>query len=534
MDQHSIIDKRLPDAPVPPETAMRGWPGTNRPDADSSEMRFPGEDGGRSLSEMAERDLGATLQLLAERAQYITGGTGAAIALRDGDELVCKASAGESAPGVGTLLQVNSGLSGESVRTGQTLVCADAATDDRVNRESCQALGIAAVVVMPLLRDGAVMGVFELFSDQPHAFGERDLMALERLGSMVHTALDCAVTVSETPQNPVGETRSESAVVIPMGPPAAVSAAKVETPGNELFERDAMPQGPLSATGKTAGPQLAFPRIAFHGRTPPRTVKDTTPRLALDRAGEGPETISPPGVEEAAAPLEPTLGVEADGMGLSESELAETVARKYAEPNEQAESVPAEWEKATVQGDASALSAAVQTAQQRAAWAEVVLADPAAGGREAPVAIDAVCHLSEATAPATPVPAAPKPRVQVSMAAVPPPLTGDPKARSEVASLGRCQACGFPISPGRVWCLDCEKKARAEGKSVPSARAPEPRPAPTFEAGSSAIQDRENSVPMFLVGEEPEAPGSWLSSHKYLVGAIVIALVGIVALLLLR
>ena len=47
-----------------------------------SQPRFPGEDGGESLAKMAESDLDAALQLLAERAQYITGASGAAIALR--------------------------------------------------------------------------------------------------------------------------------------------------------------------------------------------------------------------------------------------------------------------------------------------------------------------------------------------------------------------------------------------------------------------------------------------------------------------
>src|SRR5262249_32088261 len=78
-------------------------------------LRFPSEDGGRSLQEMAQRDLDAALQLLAERAQYITGASGAAIALGDADGMVCRASSGPSAPKVGSTLQANSGLSGESV-----------------------------------------------------------------------------------------------------------------------------------------------------------------------------------------------------------------------------------------------------------------------------------------------------------------------------------------------------------------------------------------------------------------------------------
>src|ERR1700740_166860 len=103
--------------------------------------------------------------------------------------MVCRASAGSSAPEVGSLLQVNSGLSGESVRSRQTLRCDDAATDPRVNRESCEALGIASVVVMPLVIGEEVIGVFELFSDKPTAFGARDLTALDRIGNMVLVVL---------------------------------------------------------------------------------------------------------------------------------------------------------------------------------------------------------------------------------------------------------------------------------------------------------------------------------------------------------
>src|SRR5712691_1846598 len=150
------------------------------------------DDGGNSLPAMATRELDATLQLLVERTQYITGATGAAVALKDTDGMLCRASAGASSPELGAHLQVNSGLSGESVRTGQILRCDDAETDARVNRESCRELGIASVVVMPLLREGDVEGVFELFSDKPYAFGARDIANLERMGEMVQTAIDHA------------------------------------------------------------------------------------------------------------------------------------------------------------------------------------------------------------------------------------------------------------------------------------------------------------------------------------------------------
>jgi len=165
-------------------------------------VRCPGEEGGRSMAEMAQRDLDAALQLLADRAQYITGASGAAIALRrDGrDDMLCRASAGTNAPELGALLSTEFGLSGESVRTRQLLRCDDAERDARVNREVCRQMGIASVLVMPVVNDDQVLGVFELFSGKANAFGERDLSAVQRLSEMVETAVRLAHAVEILPE----------------------------------------------------------------------------------------------------------------------------------------------------------------------------------------------------------------------------------------------------------------------------------------------------------------------------------------------
>ena len=82
--------------------------------------------GSRALE---ETELDSALQLLVERAQYITGATGTALALPQGEEMVCRASAGASAPAVGARLQVRSGLTGESISRRQLLRCDNAETD---------------------------------------------------------------------------------------------------------------------------------------------------------------------------------------------------------------------------------------------------------------------------------------------------------------------------------------------------------------------------------------------------------------------
>jgi putative methionine-R-sulfoxide reductase with GAF domain len=172
--------------------------------------------GNRALAEM---ELDSALQLLVERAQYITGATGTALALPQGEEMVCRASAGSSAPAVGARLQVRSGLTGESIARRQLLRCDNAETDPRVNLDACRALGIASIVVLPLLRrNGDVRGLFELFSDHPYAFEERDLIALERMAGLTLTALDLAEQRQDSAPTPIPEPE------IQVESPAAISA----------------------------------------------------------------------------------------------------------------------------------------------------------------------------------------------------------------------------------------------------------------------------------------------------------------------
>jgi len=172
-----------PDAPFPPrkEATAEMDPTLADPASASGDRIF------------ADHELDAALQLLVERAQYITGATGAALAIAQGEEMVCRASVGSPGPAVGARLQVRSGLSGESISRKQLLRCDNAETDPRVNLETCRNLGIASIVVLPLLtRSGEVRGLFELFSDHAYAFEERDLIALERMADLTMTALDLA------------------------------------------------------------------------------------------------------------------------------------------------------------------------------------------------------------------------------------------------------------------------------------------------------------------------------------------------------
>jgi len=207
--------------------------------------RVPSDAVGNSLADMAQRDLDAALQLLAERAQYITGANGAAIALRSAkNDLTCRASTSGSGIDLGALLSTEVGLSGESVKARQALYCDDTSHDQRVNREICRQLGIASVMVMPVVQDDQVLGVFELFSGKVRAFSERDLSALRRLSGMVETA----VKLAHVSDHLAERLQTAEPAVLGEGKESAASA----DPGVSL-EAEAPPQPAPSAAAQGSG-----------------------------------------------------------------------------------------------------------------------------------------------------------------------------------------------------------------------------------------------------------------------------------------
>lgn len=444
-------------------------------------MRFPGEDGGRSLAQMAQRDLDAALQLLADRAQYITGASGAAIALRrDGrNDMLCRASTGTNAPELGALLSTEFGLSGESVRTRQLLRCDDAERDERVNREVCRQMGIASVLVMPVVNDDQVLGVFEIFSGKANAFGERDLSAVQRLSEMVETAVrmaNAAETITEHLSS--RETSVAEAIHPEVFEGQFLSDLVIE---QEKRLRQVQPQIQAPVQPVVANPETMAAAA----------LESPVAEAALPVADMTPETLP-----QAAAPVEP-----------SDS----TPSKK-----------PLFWSAA-----------------------------------------------AESDSSATP---------DVDDSHVPPVLRG----------LRKCEACGFPISAGRVLCVECEEKkwrgqlrpqaqvrkpvsvgggaaaapaqSRPKPTIVPEPRvtpeapkvAPSPAPqnptekaetslpvvvaAPTEQVVHEAVVRNEpgTAVPEFVLSAGIEPSRSWFSTYKWILLVLLVLLGGAATFLFLR
>lgn len=127
---------------------------------------------------------------IVERARSATNASGAAIALGRGDDIVCLAETGSSAPSVGARLNLKSGLSGACVQSKTFQRCDDSETDPRVDPELCRRLGLRSMLVFPILRRDVLLGLVEVFSPNAHAFSDREVQALASLSRTISYILD--------------------------------------------------------------------------------------------------------------------------------------------------------------------------------------------------------------------------------------------------------------------------------------------------------------------------------------------------------
>ena len=214
-------------------------------------------------------DLQAILGLVASRSQSLLRASGAAVALSakepatdagtDAKTMICRASAGPSAPPVGATLQVGSGFSGECVRSGRLLRSDDTETDERVDRESCRSLGIRSILAAPIRLGQRVIGLLEVFSAQPHAFGENDSAVLQRFADMILAAVVRTARTHDSSALPTASAKPSPAPprnVLFVREPAA-KAQEIEKEEEKEKEKDASVD-----TDKVGG--IRLPRVHLY------------------------------------------------------------------------------------------------------------------------------------------------------------------------------------------------------------------------------------------------------------------------------
>lgn len=134
-------------------------------------------------------DLGNVMSLVADRTVDLIGADGAAIELAEGSDMVYRAVAGAARSSLGLRIAMEGSLSGQCVRDGVALLCEDAETDARVNREACRQVGLRSMVVLPLKHRNATVGVLKAMSARPGAFDENHTVLLGLLSEVVGAAM---------------------------------------------------------------------------------------------------------------------------------------------------------------------------------------------------------------------------------------------------------------------------------------------------------------------------------------------------------
>ncbi|MGI9104447.1 MAG: TonB family protein [Terriglobales bacterium] len=267
----------------------------------------------------------AALGFIVERVRSVLRATGAAIALDESGVVICRASSG-SAPEMGTVLDPNSGLSGECVRTGEIVRCEDTETDPRVDRLVCRKLELRSAAIVPIRYQLSPIGLIEAFSSRARAFESNDVLLLRRAAELVsalvmkqepHAPVRPAVAPMSVSQAMLAATLLEP-FTSEMSPPAQVAADLPPVFSSEEVEamvdgvRPAAPAAPVVGMAPAASPRppvidkapvvtpVAIPTPA------PVSVRAAAPAVAASAAvkPEAAPAKAEPAVVAAVAKLE--------------------------------------------------------------------------------------------------------------------------------------------------------------------------------------------------------------------------------------
>jgi hypothetical protein len=136
-------------------------------------------------------DLGidGVMNLVVDSARDVAGAAGVAIGLIEGDELIFRAAGGTSGPRVGSRLPASLTASAKNSGGREILRVENAETDTRIEGAVCRQFGALSLLILPIYRDRAVAGVFQILFGEPHAFEDCEVRKYRLMAGLVETAI---------------------------------------------------------------------------------------------------------------------------------------------------------------------------------------------------------------------------------------------------------------------------------------------------------------------------------------------------------
>jgi len=288
---------------------------------------FPAEPQvGRASHTAADLALDLVLHEMLQQARLTSSATGAAVVLPGESGVRCRATAGATAAEVDAYLRGNCKLVEGCLRSGSVQRCDDTESDTRFDAAACKRLGLRSVLICPVRgQDDKALGVVELFSSRPGAFGDGDILMLQAIGQRIVDNLGFVQRLAdpdETQFVPRDHTRHEIAELpAPLpGPPESPSPPHVRSHG--AFQIDSKLFLLVAAItlsiilgwmlGRTQG-------LRVKSRTRPRTA----PAAQVIQPQPSPSQASPESLSQPAEASVPAAEV-ADSVSAATVEITRT------------------------------------------------------------------------------------------------------------------------------------------------------------------------------------------------------------------
>ncbi|HTZ88167.1 MAG TPA: EAL domain-containing protein [Solirubrobacteraceae bacterium] len=99
---------------------------------------------------------------------------------------------------VGEPLALEGSLSGEAIRSGQTLLSDDTELDGRANKTATRAFDVRSSICVPLGRGVEHVGIINVSSAKTHAFGQNDVALLSGLAEFMSAVIGAAADFTNT------------------------------------------------------------------------------------------------------------------------------------------------------------------------------------------------------------------------------------------------------------------------------------------------------------------------------------------------
>ncbi|MBB5016364.1 diguanylate cyclase domain-containing protein [Rehaibacterium terrae] len=152
-----------------------------------------------ALTDLCELQSSAEIlmEAVVRTAQTLTGASGAAVEIVQGETMVYATACGTLASFKGLRLPRTGSLSGLCVSSRLPQSSRDTEHDPRVDREAARRTGLRAMLLAPLLHGPQVLGALKVGADRPDTFDAQDAQTLRLLAGVIGGVLGKQLLVDE-------------------------------------------------------------------------------------------------------------------------------------------------------------------------------------------------------------------------------------------------------------------------------------------------------------------------------------------------